>query len=150
VNRIQVLVAGSDAGKRTALVGILRECGLEPLIASSVEETLNILAGRSAQVVFCEDKLPDGGFREFLRLVKATRPEIQVVVSSILGDVREYIEAMNLGAFDFIAPPYRGTEILSVVDHAYQRYRLKRKDEANPLHLSSSVSGLSQRNQETT
>ena len=126
---IQVLVVGSDVRKRTALVDILEECGLEPVIASNLEETRKILARTPMHVMFCEDYLPDGGFREMLRLVKATRPEIQVVVSSMLADVDEYIEAMNLGAFDFIAPPYRGTEIISVVDSASKRYRLKRKDE---------------------
>jgi FixJ family two-component response regulator len=45
-------------------------------------------------------------------------------------DVHEYIEAMNLGAFDFVAPPYRSSEIVSIVDGAYRRYRLRRKDEA--------------------
>ena len=132
MNWIQVLVVGSDVEKRTAIVDVLEECGLEPVIASSLEETRNILARRPMHVVFCEENLTDGGFREILRLVKATRPEIQVVVSSMLGDVDEYIEAMNLGAFDFIAPPYRGTEIISVVDSASKRYRLKRKDETIP------------------
>jgi DNA-binding NtrC family response regulator len=130
VNRIQVLVVGADVGKRTALVDILEECGLEPMIASNVKETRQILARRLMHVVFCEDSLPDGGFREILCLVKANRPEIQVVLSSMLGDVDEYIEAMNLGAFNFIAPPYRSTEIVSVVDGACKRYRLKRKEEA--------------------
>jgi DNA-binding NtrC family response regulator len=129
MNRIHVLVVGSDIGKRTALVDILEACGLEPMIASNVEETRQILARRPLHMVFCEDNLPDGGFREILRLVKANRPEIQVVVSSMLGDVDEYVEAMNLGAFDFIAPPYRSTEIVCVVDGACKRYRLKRKDE---------------------
>jgi DNA-binding NtrC family response regulator len=129
VNRIQVLLVGADVGKRTALVDILEECGLEPMIASNVEETIQILARRPPHVVFCEDNLPDGGFREILCLVKAYRPKIQVVLSSMLGAVDEYIEAMNLGAFDFIAPPYRTTEIVSVVDGACKRYRLKRKDE---------------------
>ena len=127
---IQVLVVGSDVANRTALVDILEECGLEPVIASNVEETGNILARRPAHVVFCEDILPDGSFREILRLVKTTQPEIQVVVSSKLGDVEEYIEAMNLGAFDFIAPPYRGNDVVSVVDSACDRYRLRRKDES--------------------
>jgi DNA-binding NtrC family response regulator len=132
VSWIQVLVVGSDVVKRTALVDILEECGLEPVIASNLEETRNILARRPMHVVFCDDNLTDGGFREVLRLVKAATPEIQVVVSSRLADVDEYIEAMNLGAFDFIAPPYRGTEIISVVDSASKRYRLKRKDETMP------------------
>jgi DNA-binding NtrC family response regulator len=130
VNPIQVLVTGCDAGKRTALLSMLEEYGLEPMIASNVEETRQVLGRRPMHVVFCEDKLPDGGFREVLCLVKASRPEIQVVLSSMLGDVHEYIEAMNLGAFDFVAPPYRSSEIVSIVDGAYRRYRLRRKDEA--------------------
>jgi len=132
VSWIHVLVVGWDAAKRAALVDILEECGLEPVIASNLEEAHNILARRPMHVVFCEDNLSDGGFRELLRLVKADTPEIQVVVSSRLVDVDEYIEAMNLGAFDFIAPPYRGTEIISVVDSASKRYRLKRKDGTIP------------------
>ncbi len=130
MNPIQVLVTGCDAGKRTALSNLLEEYGLEPMIASNVEETRQILKRRPMHVVFCEDKLPDGGFREILCRVKAIRPEIQVVVSSMLGDVYEYIEAMNLGAFDFVAPPYRSSEIVSIVDGAYRRYRVRRKDEA--------------------
>lgn len=127
---IQVLVVGSDVGKRTALVDVLEECGLEPVIASNLVEARNILARRTMHVVFCEENLSDGGFREILRLVKPARPEIQVVVSSMLRGVEEYIEAMNLGAFDFITPPYRATQIISVVNGASQRYRLRLEDES--------------------
>ena len=136
---IQVLVTGRDAGKRTALLNMLEEYGLEPIIASSVEETRQILERRPMQVVFCEDRLPDGGFREILCLIKANRPEVQVVVSSMLEDVHEHIEAMNLGAFDFIASPYRSSEIISVVDGAYKRYRLKRKDEGALHHQTQEL-----------
>ena len=136
---IQVLVTGCDAGKRTALLNMLAEYGLEPMIAANVEETRQILERRPMQVVFCEDRLPDGGFREILCLVKANRPEVQVVVSSMLGDVHEYIEAMNLGTFDFIAPPYRSSEIISVVHGAYRRYRLKRKDEDVLYHQTEEL-----------
>ena len=139
---IQVLVVGSDVEKRTAIVDVLEECGLEPVIASNLEETRNILARRPMHVVFCEDYLPDGGFREVLHLIKATRPEIQVVVSSMLANVDEYIEAMNLGAFDFIAPPYHGAEIVSVVDSASKRYRLKRKDEPILSSQTATTAGM--------
>ena len=139
MNPIQVLVTGCDAGKRTALLNILEEYGLEPMIASNVEETRQILERRPMHVVFCEDRLPDGGFREILCLVKANRPEVQVVVSSMLGDVHEYSEAMNLGAFDFIAHPYRSSEIISVVHGAYRRYRLKRKDEGVLCHQTEEL-----------
>ena len=139
MNPTQVLVTGCDAGKRTALLYMLEEYGLQPMIASNVEQTRQILERTPMHVVFCEDRLPDGGFREILCLVKANRPEVQVVVSSMLGDVHEYIEAMNLGAFDFIASPYRSSEIISVVDGAYRRYRLKRKDEGVLYHQTEEL-----------
>ena len=139
MNPIQVLVTGCDAGQRTALFNMLEEYGLQPMIAANVEETRRILERRPMHLVFCDDKLPDGGFREILCLVKANRPEVQVVVSSMLADVHEYIEAMNLGAFDFIAPPYRSSEIISVVDGAYRRYRLKRKDESVLYHQTEEL-----------
>ena len=60
-------------------------------------------------------------------------------MSSMLGGVHEYIEAMNLGAFDFIAFPYRSSEIISVVHGAYRRYRLKRKDEGVLYHQTEEL-----------
>ena len=64
---------------------MLEEYGLEPMIAANVEEARQILERMLMQVVFSEDRLLDGGFREILCLVKANRPEVQVVVSSMLG-----------------------------------------------------------------
>ncbi len=57
--------------------------------------------------MFLRGQLSDGGRREIL-----------------LGDADEYIEAMNLGPVDFIAIPYRSTEIVFVVDGACKRCRL--------------------------
>jgi len=129
MSSIQVLVASSDVERRATLAKILGECGLEPVFASNLEEVRIVLLQSSVHLVFCEDNLPEGDFREILRLAKATRPEAQVVVSSFLGGWDEYLEAMRLGAFDFIAPPYRSAEILSIVKVVYQDYCVKQKKE---------------------
>jgi hypothetical protein len=54
------------------------------MIASNVEETRQVLERRPMHVVSCEGRLPDAGCREILCLVKANRPEVQAVVSSML------------------------------------------------------------------
>jgi two-component system, response regulator, stage 0 sporulation protein F len=125
---IQALVACLDVERGATLAKTLEECSLEPVLASNVEEVRIILLQRPVHLVFCEDNLPEGGFREVLRLVKATRPDAQVVVSSLLGAWEEYLEAMHLGAFDFVPPPYRGDEIVSIVYRVCQNYCLKKKD----------------------
>ena len=90
-----VLVASSDAGKQTVLVDILAQCGLEPMTATNVGEVRAALAQRPVHLVFCEDALPEGGFREVLWLAKATGSEVPLVVSSLLGEIDEYQRRKN-------------------------------------------------------
>ena len=117
---LEVLVASSDAGKRTALVDVLAQCGLKPMTARNLSEVRAILAERPVHLVFCEDALPEGGFREVLWMAQATGSGVPLVVSSLLGELEEYLEAMQLGAFDFIAAPYRPSEVASIVNSVRQ------------------------------
>jgi two-component system, response regulator FlrC len=121
-----VLVANSDAGKRSALVDVLAQFDLEPMTVTSLEEVRVILAQQVVHLVFCEDALPGGGFREVLRLAQATRSGVPLVVSSRLCELEEYLEAMQLGALDFIAPPYRPSEVESIVNSVLQNCSSKR------------------------
>jgi DNA-binding NtrC family response regulator len=122
VSWIQALVACSDAKKQAALLNLLVQSGLDPMVASNVDEVRAVLEQRPVHVVFCEDNLPEGGFREVLRLTKATGLGTQVVVASLLGELEEYLAAMQLGAFDFIAPPYRGADVIAIVDSVGQQF----------------------------
>jgi len=112
---VQVLVACFDAEKRASLADILIQCGLDPFVATDLDGVRSILAQTHIHVVFCEVDLFPGGFREVLRLAR-TEPATSVVVCSLLGDLDEYLGAMQLGAFDFIAPPYRRAEVESIVN----------------------------------
>ena len=74
-----VLVANSDTGKRTALVDILAQCGLESITVRSVDEVRAALAQQAVHLVFCEHALPEGGFREVLRLAQVTGSGVPLV-----------------------------------------------------------------------
>lgn len=130
---LQVLVACSHVQKRSALVAILVECGLKATTAANFREVRAVLTQNQVHLVFCEDDLPGGGFRGVLRLTKAIGSGAPVVVCSLLSDLDEYLEAMGLGAFDFIAPPYRGAEVESIVNSVRQTY-LSRAMGGNRLH----------------
>jgi two-component system, response regulator, stage 0 sporulation protein F len=122
----QVLVACSNPGRSIALVDILTQLGLEPVIAGDINEVRTIVARPPLHLVFCEEELPEGGFRGVLRLIKATGSEVAVVVFSLLGELDQYLEAMQQGAFDFIAPPYRRGEVELIVNSVRKNYLLKR------------------------
>ena len=125
MNGIQVLVAGSDVESGAILEDILVGCGVNPLIASSLEEVRIVLLYRPVHLIFCEDRLPGGDLYDILRLTQAIHPEVLVVLTSLLGAWEEYLEAMQLGAFDFITPPYRTEDVVSIVDNVCRERNAK-------------------------
>ena len=68
--------------------------------------------------MFCEVGLPDGDFRDLLGKVTGLAIKVPVVVASRLDDWDAYLEAMQLGAFDYIARPYRQAEVEWIVSRA--------------------------------
>jgi DNA-binding NtrC family response regulator len=112
---LEVLVASSDGEKRSALVSILGQCGVKTLIARSVYEVQAALAGLSIDMVLCDETLPGGGFRFVLLLTKTIGAGTPLVLCSLLGDVDRYLEAIELGVLDFIAPPFRPADVNLII-----------------------------------
>jgi DNA-binding NtrC family response regulator len=135
MEEMEVLVASSDAETRTALANILGQFGMTPLIVVNVDEVRTALTRLSVDLVFCDESLPGGGFHQVLRLTKAVGSGVPLVVSSWLGDLDEYLEAMRMGVFDFIAPPYRHIEVESIVKSAYQARPSRKTVAARPRAL---------------
>ena len=90
-------------------------------MCSTLRELQSRLANQQIDLIFCATKLNDGSFREVLRALKLAQPPVPVVVFSRVGDPEEYLEAMRLGAFDFLAPPYGPREVDWIVSHAMGR-----------------------------
>jgi two-component system response regulator (stage 0 sporulation protein F) len=122
-----VLVACKDYESRCALASILADFALDLVFASSVDQARAILLGQPIRLVLCEDTLPDGSFRDVLHTLKLAGSGTPLVVCSLLGEIDEYLEAMESGAFDFIAPPFRPTELESIVNSALNEYSPERK-----------------------
>ncbi|MGH9502849.1 MAG: hypothetical protein ACRD20_08365 [Terriglobales bacterium] len=134
-------MAASGTETQTALAGILAQCGLESIAASNFSEVRAMFGTQPPpQLVFCEDDLPPGGFREVLRLARVTGSGALVVVTSLLGELDNYLEAMELGAFDFIAPPYRRIEVESIIKNGCENYFSRNVEGTPPNTQTRAVS----------
>ena len=83
-------------------------------------------------LVVCEDTLADGSFRNVLYTLKLAGSRIPLVVCSLLAEMAEYLEAMELGAFDFIAHPFCRVELERIINRALHQYSLAETD--RPSH----------------
>jgi two-component system response regulator HydG len=79
---------------------------------------------QGADVVITDLALPDGDGLEMLRHVKATRPEVEVIVITGHGSVERAVEAMRVGAYDFIQKPLDRSLLLRAVQKAAEKQEL--------------------------
>ena len=109
--RLRALVADDSAAGREALVGILREGGLEVVGWSrDGEEALRDSLRLEPDVVLLDLQMPRMDGFTFLRLLMAQRPTPVIVVSSRAGKA-DVFKCLELGALDFVAKPETGEEL---------------------------------------
>ncbi len=116
-----VLLALSDKDGHGVLVSTLAGMGLDPIYASTLKEARSVLTREPVAIMFCEDQLEDGTFRDILSENARGEGQVPVVVCSSSDDQRLYLDAMWRGAFDFISYPYSPKEIDWIVSCALSR-----------------------------
>jgi DNA-binding NtrC family response regulator len=114
----RVVVACTNRKNLEVLIGLLRQSGLEPIPASSVNETKLLLAQEETAFVICQASFSDGDFRDLLRVAVRNGSNVPVIVCTDFYDPPLYLEAMELGAFDYLACPYYRDGVEWVVGNA--------------------------------
>jgi DNA-binding NtrC family response regulator len=97
----------------------LSNWAIEPICCSSLQEARRYLPDETFSLIFCEDTLSDGTYRDILR--PPGKPmKTRLVVISEVSDDQKYNEAKQLGAFDVISTPCRLSDIQWMVIRAIQ------------------------------
>ncbi|HWQ02954.1 MAG TPA: response regulator [Candidatus Nitrosotenuis sp.] len=117
---IEVLVAGESAECRRDLGSILTRFGVSAAYSSTVRETQRILAERPVWLIFCDEELADGDFRDVLRAAKTSGGRVPVVISTRNDDWDNYLEALRLGAFDYLVGPFSAADVELLVRYAFR------------------------------
>ena len=116
--QFRVIVACADCKNRQVLVSLLRQRGVDPIPASSLEETKLLLARGESALVICQASFSDGNFRDLLRVAFQNGSKVPVIVCMDFYDPPVYLEAMELGAFDCLACPCHRDWVEWVVGNA--------------------------------
>ena len=87
----------------------LLDWGIEVVHCATIHEARQVLSAQPVSQVFCKASLPDGSYRELVRIVKAAQPRSRVVVLIPRNSGQHtFQEVIESGAFDSIpAPPSR-------------------------------------------
>ena len=117
-NRTRAIVACTDPRIRQLLINVLHELGLQPVGSETVGEIQALLAEGDTAMVLSQPRFTVGSFREVLRAAARPGSSVPVIVCSDFYDKDLYVEAMTLGAFDYLALPYRYEDVAWVLTNA--------------------------------
>ncbi len=116
--RLEVLIVSADLETLRTLSNVLSQWALEPICCSTVSEAQAALSEQVVPLVFCEDHLADGSFREVLRAAEFAGPRVRVVVTTRNGCRNE---AFRLGAFNVISCPCQISDVQQTIFRAMQK-----------------------------
>jgi two-component system nitrogen regulation response regulator NtrX len=111
-----ILVIDDDAAVRKLCIELLQRRGYQTLAADSVGEGLRLFGEKRPAAVLLDLKLPDGTGIDVLRGLQRLAPGTPVVVISAYGSVPEAVEAMKVGAVEYIEKPVSRHRLYEVLE----------------------------------
>ncbi len=99
--------------------------GYDVQAAGSGEDAIDLLKSEDVDLVLTDKRLPGMDGVELVRRLKAEHPDLAVVVMTAYGTIESAVEAMRLGAADYLVKPFEVAEVLIVVRHAIEFQELR-------------------------
>lgn len=133
-----ILIVDDEPDIRELVAGILTDEGYICRTASTGEKTLEEIALRQPNLLILDVWLGDPTYDglKILELIKKTNTELPIVMISGHGTVETAVNAIKLGAYDFIEKPFKTDRLLLIVSRALEAANLRRENR----HLKEEVS----------
>ena len=119
-----ILIVEDDPNVGESIRLLLKKRGFSILLASNGKEALHLFRQENVDLVITDLVMPKMDGIELLEAVKGLKPETEVIVISAQGTIEKVVQAMKLGAFDFIEKPINPRVISFVVERALEKQTL--------------------------
>ena len=124
----RILIVEDEANMRHMLKILLGKSGYEVKTAADGKEGMDAIEREQFHFILCDIKMPRMDGMTFLKSAKEKLIDTTVIMMSAYGTVDTAIEAMKLGAYDYISKPFKTDEVLLTLKKAEEREGLKREN----------------------
>ncbi|MFQ5893419.1 MAG: sigma-54-dependent transcriptional regulator [Nitrospinota bacterium] len=132
-----ILVVDDEKNYRLVLRTLLEGEDYEVLDAARAEEALALVERVDLDLVVTDMRMPGLEGMKVLELLKQRRPPVPVIMMTAYGTVEKAVEAMKLGAYDYIPKPFENERLLSCVSKALEMGRLLRASDVTHRSFQS-------------
>ncbi len=124
-----ILIVDDEKGQREILKTILSDEGYDVVTASNGKEALRAVYEGVFDAILTDLKMPDLDGVQLLTNILKNRIHTSVVIMTAHGTIDSAVEAMKLGAFDYLTKPLERDELLVVVNKAIEKTKLLNENE---------------------
>jgi DNA-binding NtrC family response regulator len=123
----RILVVDDEINIRGALAKILEKAGHAVIAAESGDAALARLHGGSVDLVLTDLKMVGASGLDVLRAAKQRQPDAEVVLLTAFGTIESAVEAMKLGAYDYLTKPVDSERLVHLVAKALEHRALRQE-----------------------
>jgi two-component system, NtrC family, nitrogen regulation response regulator NtrX len=137
-----ILIVDDEADICMLIAGVLRDEGYSTREATDRAQALAAIHARQPTLVILDIWLKDDKPLEgidILKLLRAEMPSVPVVMISGHGTIETAVEAIKIGAYDFIEKPFKADRLLLVVERAIEAAELRRENEELRLRAGGDI-----------
>ena len=135
--KIRILILDDEKHFTEELNEYFQKSGFESFEANTVQEGRNILNECEIDLLILDVRLPGVNGLDILKEMKIQYPDMEIIVVSAHGDMETVIQAMRLGAIDYLRKPFRHVDIQIAIGrtqkYLYLQRRLKQAEQKNSL-----------------
>ncbi|MBI4562037.1 MAG: sigma-54-dependent Fis family transcriptional regulator, partial [Candidatus Rokubacteria bacterium] len=124
----RILVADNERSMRELLAITLKRDGYDVSLADGGEAAIEAVRRESFDLVITDMRMPKVDGIQVLRAVKDLAPDTAVIMITAFSSTETAVEAMKLGAYDYITKPFKLDEIKLVIANALERKRLREEN----------------------
>lgn len=121
---VKVLVVDDEPSSRQLCLEVLRGLGYGSESVDSPEKALAALEDGQVDIVVSDVRMPGGSGIDLLRAIKENHPSVDVLMMTGFATIPEAVEAVKLGAYDYIAKPFQLEKFRTVIRRLVERQQL--------------------------
>ena len=146
--QIRILVVDDEESVRNLLRRVLEEAGYGVVTAADGEEAMDEMSRRGAEIALVDIRMPGISGMELLGKLTTDWPDTCVIMVTAILDTKTAVEAMKMGAYDYITKPFDRSDVVQKVHKAIEKWRQQMKEKSHYLHLKERFTEQTQRMQE--
>ena len=124
----RILVVDDEKSMRDFLSIMLKKEGYEVVTAENGGDALKTVQGEIFDLVISDVKMPELDGIDVLKAVKEVSPETVVIMITAFATTETAVEAMKLGAYDYIIKPFKVDEIKLIIRKALEKHSLRKEN----------------------